>query len=169
MTFQPPKHPPTPPLTPPLHTPPHHHSVALGQASGERPAVLQDILRLLTLWFTWGAAPDVEAALVDGFGGVSIDTWLGVIPQIIARIHTNNPQVGVCGGGGGVPVGKGLMGSCRASEVLEEEESWGRVPWDAKSRVEQRHAAAGAVGSQMQGMTGSGPLSLSCQSGQQSC
>ena len=24
---------------------------------------------------------------------VSIDTWLVVIPQIIARIHTNNPTV----------------------------------------------------------------------------
>eukprot|EP00879_Flechtneria_rotunda_P007003 GHRR01007352.1.p1 GENE.GHRR01007352.1~~GHRR01007352.1.p1 ORF type:complete len:2075 (+),score=775.15 GHRR01007352.1:2-6226(+) len=68
-------------------------SVALGQAAGDRTSNLQDILRLLTLWFTWGSAPDVEAALQEGFGLVSIDTWLVVIPQIIARIHTNNPQV----------------------------------------------------------------------------
>ncbi|KAF6252503.1 kinase-like domain-containing protein [Scenedesmus sp. NREL 46B-D3] len=68
-------------------------SVALGQAAGDRTGNLQDILRLLTLWFTWGSAPDVEAALQEGFGLVSIDTWLVVIPQIIARIHTNNPQV----------------------------------------------------------------------------
>eukprot|EP00887_Chlorella_sp_A99_P006163 scaffold3.g6163.t1 len=52
-------------------------------------ANLQDILRLLTLWFTYGAAVDVEAALQEGFGHVSIDTWLVVIPQVIARIHTN--------------------------------------------------------------------------------
>jgi FKBP12-rapamycin complex-associated protein len=65
----------------------------LGQAAGDRTGNLQDILRLLTLWFTWGSAPDVEAALQEGFGLVSIDTWLVVIPQIIARIHTNNPQV----------------------------------------------------------------------------
>jgi FKBP12-rapamycin complex-associated protein len=68
-------------------------SVALGQAAGDRTGNLQDVLRLLTLWFTWGSAPDVETALNEGFGLVSIDTWLGVIPQIIARIHTNNPQV----------------------------------------------------------------------------
>jgi hypothetical protein len=35
----------------------------------------------------------VEEALQEGFGLVSIDTWLAVIPQIIARIHTNNVQV----------------------------------------------------------------------------
>ncbi|DBA66640.1 TPA: hypothetical protein ACH3X2_002209 [Trebouxia sp. C0005] len=65
-------------------------SVALGQASGETHpgAALQDILRLLTLWFNHGSAPDVEAALQEGFGHVSIDTWLVVIPQVIARIHT---------------------------------------------------------------------------------
>jgi FKBP12-rapamycin complex-associated protein len=43
---------------------------------------LQDILRLLTLWFNHGSAPDVEAALQEGFGHVSIDTWLVVIPQV---------------------------------------------------------------------------------------
>lgn len=42
---------------------------------------LQDLLRLLTLWFNYGAAPDVEAALQEGFSHVSIDTWLAVIPQ----------------------------------------------------------------------------------------
>lgn len=77
----------------------------------------QDILRLLTLWFNHGHYADVERELTAGFGLVSIDTWLSVIPQIIARIHTNNatvrglihtllvtigrhhPQVGVGGGG----------------------------------------------------------------------
>ena len=42
---------------------------------------LQDILRLLTLWFNHGRSPDVEAALQEGFSVVSIDTWLMVIPQ----------------------------------------------------------------------------------------
>ena len=46
-----------------------------------RGANLQDILRLLTLWFSHGNSPDVEAALKEGFGNVSIDTWLVVIPQ----------------------------------------------------------------------------------------
>ena len=54
---------------------------------------LQDILRLLTLWFGYGDAADVEAALKEGFGHVRVDTWLAVIPQIIARIHTNSETV----------------------------------------------------------------------------
>ena len=76
-------------------------SIELAQASsGDRlsdgrssSTNLQDILRLLTLWFAHGAAPDVEAALQEGFGHVSIDTWLAVIPQIIARIHTSSVAV----------------------------------------------------------------------------
>ena len=92
---------------------------------------LQDILRVLTLWFTYGrerkrrndsdederifrntksngkngykengrdsegddglnttfcARPEVHRALNEGFDIVSIDTWLVVIPQLIARI-----------------------------------------------------------------------------------
>lgn len=43
---------------------------------------LQDILRLLTLWFAHGGSPAAMAALQEGFGLVSIDTWLVVIPQV---------------------------------------------------------------------------------------
>ncbi|GAB4815427.1 hypothetical protein N2152v2_002473, partial [Parachlorella kessleri] len=75
-------------------------SIELGQATGSERLItktsssnLQDILRLLTLWFNYGAAPDVEAALQEGFSHVSIDTWLAVIPQLIARIHTNTLPV----------------------------------------------------------------------------
>jgi len=50
----------------------------------------QDVLRLLALWFSHGARRDVEAALVQGINTISIDTWLDVIPQMIARI--DNPQ-----------------------------------------------------------------------------
>ncbi|CAM6130085.1 unnamed protein product [Calypogeia fissa] len=54
---------------------------------------LQDILRLLTLWFNHGASLDVQAALKDGLNRITIDTWLVVLPQIIARIHSNIPAV----------------------------------------------------------------------------
>lgn len=54
---------------------------------------LQDTLRLLTLWFQHGAQKEVESALQEGFNTVSIDTWLQVIPQIIARIHSPVPPV----------------------------------------------------------------------------
>ena len=70
-------------------------SVALGGADARKgkSGSLQDILRLLTLWFNHGAAPEVEAALVEGFGHVSIDTWLAAIPQIVARIHSHSVPV----------------------------------------------------------------------------
>jgi FKBP12-rapamycin complex-associated protein len=51
-------------------------------------ANLQDTLRLLTLWFNYGADKQVELALIDGFNTLPIDTWLQVIPQLIARIHS---------------------------------------------------------------------------------
>jgi FKBP12-rapamycin complex-associated protein len=54
---------------------------------------LQDILRLLTLWFNHGATAEVQIALQEGFSYVNIDTWLVVLPQIIARIHSNIPAV----------------------------------------------------------------------------
>ncbi|KAK9433284.1 armadillo-type protein, partial [Lipomyces doorenjongii] len=54
---------------------------------------LQDTLRLLTLWFRYGGLPDPAKAMNEGFTTVSIDTWLEVIPQLIARIHQPNPIV----------------------------------------------------------------------------
>ncbi|KAJ4823015.1 hypothetical protein Tsubulata_009220, partial [Turnera subulata] len=53
----------------------------------------QDILRLLTLWFNHGATAEVQMALQKGFAHVNINTWLVVLPQIIARIHSNNHAV----------------------------------------------------------------------------
>jgi FKBP12-rapamycin complex-associated protein len=54
---------------------------------------LQDTLRLLTLWFTHGGSSDVNSAVTEGFTNVSIDTWLEVIPQLIARINQPNKRV----------------------------------------------------------------------------
>ncbi|KAF4581337.1 phosphatidylinositol kinase- protein kinase tor1 [Pleurotus pulmonarius] len=50
--------------------------------------VLQDTLRLLTLWFKYGAHDEVSHAMASGFSAVEVDTWLEVIPQVIARIQT---------------------------------------------------------------------------------
>ena len=63
-------------------------SVALTEASS-----LQDALRLLTLWFAHGSHHEVNAAVLEGFNDVSIDVWLEVIPQLIARINQQNPRV----------------------------------------------------------------------------
>ncbi|XP_033096355.1 serine/threonine-protein kinase mTOR-like [Anneissia japonica] len=65
------------------------HSIALSSSNS-----LQDTLRLLTLWFDYGQCTDVYDALVKGIKSIQIDTWLQVIPQLIARIDTPRQLVG---------------------------------------------------------------------------
>lgn len=60
-------------------------SIALSSSSS-----LQDTLRLLTLWFAHGGDSEVSTVILEGFNDVSIDTWLEVIPQLIARINLPN-------------------------------------------------------------------------------
>lgn len=55
---------------------------------------LQDTLRLLTLWFDYGQYPEIFDALVEGIKLIEINTWLQVIPQLIARIDTHRSLVG---------------------------------------------------------------------------
>lgn len=54
---------------------------------------LQDTLRLLTLWFTYGYQHGVNQAIAQGMTTVNVDVWLEVIPQIIARIQTPRPTI----------------------------------------------------------------------------
>ncbi|GAO47492.1 hypothetical protein G7K_1698-t1 [Saitoella complicata NRRL Y-17804] len=63
-------------------------SIALSKGNS-----LQDTLRLLTLWFKFGNNQDINNAITEGFTSVRIDTWLEVIPQLIARIHVTGPLV----------------------------------------------------------------------------
>lgn len=63
-------------------------SIALTSTSS-----LQDTLRLLTLWFQHGHHPDVNTTITEGLTEVSIDIWLEVIPQLIARINLPNRRV----------------------------------------------------------------------------
>jgi FKBP12-rapamycin complex-associated protein len=63
-------------------------SITLGSAES-----IQDLLRLLTLWFRYGGEPAVEQAVLEGFDAVDIDMWLDVLPQIIARISSPSPRV----------------------------------------------------------------------------
>ncbi|KAF2115999.1 armadillo-type protein [Lophiotrema nucula] len=63
-------------------------SIALSSSSS-----LQDTLRLLTLWFSHGGLPEVNRTIIEGTKLVPIDTWLEVIPQLLARINQPNPTV----------------------------------------------------------------------------
>merc|ERR1719411_1146446 len=63
-------------------------SIALSSGSS-----LQDTLRLLTLMFDYGQYNDMYEALNEGLRTIDINTWLQVIPQLIARIDTHRPKV----------------------------------------------------------------------------
>ncbi|KAK1436478.1 hypothetical protein QVD17_02258 [Tagetes erecta] len=67
----------------------YFHSIACAAHAKGVDDSLQDILRLLTLWFNHGSTAEVQTALQIGFSHVNINTWLVVLPQIIARIHSN--------------------------------------------------------------------------------
>lgn len=53
-----------------------------------RGSSLQDTLRLLTLWFDYGHSSEIYDAMIEGVRLVEKNTWLQVIPQLIARIDT---------------------------------------------------------------------------------
>ncbi|XP_035780760.1 serine/threonine-protein kinase Tor-like [Anopheles albimanus] len=55
---------------------------------------LQDTLRVLTLWFDHAQYEEVHEALVEGMRVIDKNTWLQVIPQLIARIDTPRNLVG---------------------------------------------------------------------------
>lgn len=62
---------------------------------------LQDTLRLLTLWFKYGAHDEVSHAMATGFTSVEVDTWLEVIPQVclgnfVSRMDSNQAQSDNC-------------------------------------------------------------------------
>ncbi|KJX99355.1 phosphatidylinositol 3-kinase like protein [Zymoseptoria brevis] len=63
-------------------------SIALSSSSS-----LQDTLRLLTMWFAHGSHQEVTHSVQEGISSVSVDTWLEVIPQLIARINQPNRLV----------------------------------------------------------------------------
>jgi len=71
-------------------------SIILGQ--GQPVAnVLQDTLRLLTLWFTYGTKEgqrkDVYDIMEAEIDQVAPEIWLDVVPQIIARMHLTCPEI----------------------------------------------------------------------------
>ena len=55
--------------------------------------VLQDILRLLTLWFSFSTRKNVFAVLNSELDNVPAESWLGVVPQLIARMHVRIPEI----------------------------------------------------------------------------
>ncbi|PKA52215.1 Serine/threonine-protein kinase TOR [Apostasia shenzhenica] len=104
----------------------YFYSIACASTAKGVDDSLQDILRLLTLWFNYGATSEVQVALQKGFSLVKIEMWLVVLPQIIARIHSNNRAVRELIQSLLVRIGKGhpqalmypLLVACKSISVL---------------------------------------------------
>jgi hypothetical protein len=60
-----------------------HRSLSLSRTASHQ----QDAMRFLTLWFKYGSVPELASAMESALGSLPIDTWLDVVPQIIARIN----------------------------------------------------------------------------------
>lgn len=60
-----------------------HRSLSLSRTASHQ----QDAMRFLTLWFKYGSVPELTSAMEGALGSLPIDTWLDVVPQIIARIN----------------------------------------------------------------------------------
>ncbi|CAM9867882.1 unnamed protein product, partial [Heterosigma akashiwo] len=54
--------------------------------------VLQDTLSLIGLWFRYGEEDSVHEKMSKCLGTIGLGTWLRVVPQLIARIHTSSPR-----------------------------------------------------------------------------
>ncbi|KAG1342788.1 serine/threonine-protein kinase TOR [Cocos nucifera] len=107
----------------------YFYSIACASTAKGVDDSLQDILRLLTLWFNHGATSEVQMALQNGFSLVKIEMWLVVLPQIIARIHSNNQAVRELIQTLLVQIGKGhpqalmypLLVACKSISLLRRE------------------------------------------------
>jgi len=56
-------------------------------------SVQQDMLNFLTCLFKYGELPEVSRAINDGLDLVLNEAWLGVLPQLLARIHVKSPRI----------------------------------------------------------------------------
>ncbi|KAJ1517551.1 phosphatidylinositol kinase- protein kinase tor1 [Coelomomyces lativittatus] len=65
------------------------HSISLSKPGDS----LQDTLRMLTLWFKYGYLKSVSVTMIEAKSTFSIDIWLQVIPQLIARIHSPSSKI----------------------------------------------------------------------------
>ena len=68
------------------------NAISMGKRK-ESASVQQDLLNLLTCLFKYGNLPDVSNAINECIGSVELEAWLGVLPQVLARIHIKDPNI----------------------------------------------------------------------------
>eukprot|EP00826_Nyctotherus_ovalis_P038572 TRINITY_DN3621_c0_g1_i10.p1 TRINITY_DN3621_c0_g1~~TRINITY_DN3621_c0_g1_i10.p1 ORF type:complete len:740 (-),score=270.65 TRINITY_DN3621_c0_g1_i10:161-2380(-) len=67
------------------------NAIALG--GNDMTKTLQNLLRLIKIWFAYGDRPEEETLIRGSFEKIDVTSWLAIIPQIIARIDTRNPVI----------------------------------------------------------------------------
>lgn len=60
------------------------------QLSGAQKSNLQSILRILSMWFAHGDDYAVNEAMSKGIVSTDISVWLGVVPQLLARMEISS-------------------------------------------------------------------------------
>lgn len=59
----------------------------------ESASVQQDLLNLLSCLFQHGNLQDVASVINECIVSVALEAWLGVLPQLLARIHIKEPSI----------------------------------------------------------------------------
>jgi FKBP12-rapamycin complex-associated protein len=67
-------------------------AISLGTKSWSA-SVQQDMLNFLTCLFQYGEQSSIAGIINECVESVPIETWLGVLPQLLARIHIKSPAV----------------------------------------------------------------------------
>lgn len=56
-------------------------------------SVQQDLVNLLTCLFKYGHVMDIASVINESIVSVTNEAWLGVLPQLLARIHIKDPSI----------------------------------------------------------------------------
>jgi len=68
------------------------NAISLGRRK-ESASVQQDLLNLLACLFQYGNLQDVASVINENIASVAVEAWLGVLPQLLARIHIMEPSI----------------------------------------------------------------------------
>ena len=55
--------------------------------------ILKDLLLLLNIWFKVGMDEKIDELMNEKIDNISLDSWILVIPQLLARINVTNPFI----------------------------------------------------------------------------
>lgn len=67
------------------------HAISLG--GNDITKTLQNLLRLIKLWFAYGDQTEQEKLIRESFEKIDVTSWLAVLPQILARIDIKNQTI----------------------------------------------------------------------------